>query len=362
MIWTFSETAHQPIGVLEKFFTLRTVRSYDKNGEIEIRAPAASAAGFLIPGVLVWIEGQQHAYIIDTISIEPEDGKGDVLTATGASTGILLNRRVITESTLYSGTAGDVIAQLVSGLFSHHGFPMLDLDMPGIGPQIEYESEPQELGEAVMAVCKAGGIGYRTPFDVRTRRNAFQLYQGVDRTAGTPSPVLFSPVYDNINQVCYTDSLNPYKNVVYVLGEKPNEEGAVRMVQVVGAVELEGYARYEAVTEAAKPRTVREGEETRTLTDEEYAAVLRQHGEQFLSETPRVTSCEGQVVLGSQLYRLGVDYDLGDLVTYRDPKYGIEKNVRVQELSDEYENGVHTAHVQLGDPLPTLTEKIKRMG
>ncbi len=360
-IWIFARETHEFVGILDDFATMMSTRRYDDHGEITITASAAAASGLLTVGAVIWLGTEQEVYIIDTISINDKDDKGSLIEATGWSGSKLLETRSITTAGMLSGRAGTVIAQLAQPILGAGGRPIQNFGLvsPDIGKEIEYESEPMELAEAVLSICKASGLGMRSTMDISTRRITVEIYEGADHTAASALPVLFSPQLENIQAIEYTKSENNYKNVVYVLGEQPSEEGAQRMVVTVGATSAAGEARREAVHISGKTRSVTEGTESRTLTDEEYRAVLEQEGNEYLAKTESVAACNGQVIVENQLYALGRDYAFGDWVTFRDERYAAQDDMRVQEMTNDYEDGVYTLHVQLGKELPTLSEKIK---
>lgn len=361
-VWMYSEGEHAPLGVLENFFAFRRVMRYDQHGEIEIKVPARGADS-LRPGTVIWGGGQEPACIIDTIEIEEEEDRGDVLVAKGFTATRLLNRRVITQYAQLTGSAGQICAQLTDGIFSDpaRGFPRFEVSFRDMGEAMDYESEPMELDEAILSLCKAGSLGIACGFSGVGRFLSIWLYEGSDRSVGTEKPVVFSPDYENVSDLRLEDSMNAYKNFVYVMGEKPTKERPYQIIETVGE-ETSGYARYEAVQTATKSRTVTVGEESYEMTDGEYREVLRQSGQEYLNETVRALSCEGEIVMNSRLYRYGEDYALGDIVTLRHPRYGYDEALRVTEVEDAYENGQHARHIVLGSPRPTLIDKIKLKG
>lgn len=362
MVWIYAEETHQMVGTYEMFHSLRMVRRYQGHGEIEISAPLDTARFLFWPGVVIWAGADQEAYIIDTVKIEQDERWGRIIHATGFTASRMLASRTLIENAVVEESAGAVIAHLIISTLNQDNryFSKTDLHFPATGDSVIYESQPEPLDEAVFSLCKASGIGLRSRFDILTERLSIETYQGVDHTIETVFPVVFAPEYENIAELSYANSANPWKNVVYVLGEQPKEEGQTRVLVAAGENHLTSFARREAVVESNLSRTVTEEDGgTREQTDEEYLDALRQYGDEYLAKTGRIVSCEGEIIVESPLIQFGVDYGLGDLVTFQYKEFELNHDVRITEIEDAYEGGRHTTRVVLGDPMPTVFDRIK---
>lgn len=372
-LWVYEKGTHKPLGMVEGFFSLRMVRRYDEWGEITVRMPADEQSALLRPGAVVWPAGSPDAYVLDTVVIgleEQEGGCAEVLEATGLSAAALLNRRVLSEKRLLTGRAGAVAAQLCGSVFSlaERQFAHFSIVMPaGLGAEIEYEMEPAKLGDALLALCRAEGLGLRSRFDPLKRAITVEMYAGADRSMGnSPQAVVFDPGYENITGPRYTDSTADMANAVYVIGEPPPKNSAsdpdkpapVRKVVEAGA---SGYDRFETFLKSAKGWTVNDGTETKKLTQAQYMKVLDDQGREKLAQSRRAVSLEGTPIIGNGPMELGTDYDLGDIVTGRVESWQVQSPLRLRELEEAYEDGLCTRHVMLGDPMPTINEKIKRL-
>lgn len=366
-LWLYKEGVHEQVGTLESFSYVRIIRKYDDWGTIELQASIGEQSSLLRPGTLIQPAGSTNAYILDTIRISDSED-GEIIEASGLDAAVLLNRRCLYESRVYSGTIGSVASQLcaaaVSG--SGRGFSGFAIDFDkSLGAVITYESEPARLGDAVLNACRADSIGLRSEFDPVTRALTVRLYQGADHSIDQPSPVVFDMAYENINGMSYSDSTYNMANVVYVIGEAPPKASpdapdnprTVRMVQKGTPTE---YGRYETLVYSRKSRAVKEGNDTRTLSEAEYLSVLDGEGLEHLEKTVRMESFDGELVEESGPARIGADYDIGDIVTARNEEWQVESAVRIREIEETYEDGLCSRYIVLGDPLPTIMDKITR--
>lgn len=99
---------------------------------------------------------------------------------------------------------------------------------------------------------------------------------------------------------------------------------------------------------------------TNTMTDEEYAAMLREKGNELLSEHQEVKTYNGKINPNANLqYR--IDYDLGDIVTQVDNEWGIQLNTRITEIEEVYESVEMELNITFGNDVPTLMDKMKLM-
>lgn len=168
----------------------------------------------------------------------------------------------------------------------------------------------------------------------------FMLYAGVDRSYDqTKVPyVIFSPDFDNMLNSNYVESKASLKNVTLVGGEG---EGSLRKYATVG--EASGLNRRELFTDA-KDISSDVGNH-KILNAEEYAAVLKQRGNETLSENSEITSFEGEIET-TQMFKYRTDFFNGDIVQLAN-EYGNESRVRIVEMvmtSDETGNSVYPTY------------------
>ena len=192
--------------------------------------------------------------------------------------------------------------------------------------------------------------GIRTLIDLQNKEMLFDVYQGLDRTAGQSenAPAIFSKEFENILHQEYTDSLNNYRTIALVAGEG---EGSGRKLVTVGGGT--GFDRYELFIDA---RDLQQED----MTNEEYEAVLTDRGQSKLAEMKEIQTFESKININSNL-KYKEDFNLGDIVTCTSKKWGITIDTRITEVEEIYEETGFDVNITFGNSIPTLIDKIKQV-
>ena len=145
----------------------------------------------------------------------------------------------------------------------------------------------------------------------------------------------------------YTDSIKDLANVAKVAGEG---EGTDRQIIVIG--EAAGLPRKEIFIDA-KDLASSEYE-----SNEKYLKALELRGSEKLYEKRRRESFDAVANTNSNLvYRK--DFDLGDIVTVKSSLLGLSRRLRITEIIETYDETGLSVDLIFGDPLPTLSERLK---
>ena len=89
------------------------------------------------------------------------------------------------------------------------------------------------------------------------------------------------------------------------------------------------------------------------------ATLLKARGEKELAVYGLSLSFESKIKTdGSLRYR--TDFDVGDIVTCVDSRWGVRVDARITEMTETYQKGRQEIVATFGDSLPTLMQKIKR--
>lgn len=222
------------------------------------------------------------------------------------------------------------------------------------GRHMHWQSRYKALDDELAAIGAYAGLGWDVVLDLEARQWVFDVLEGRDLTEGQTerSGVVFSVDFDNIRGQQYVTSLVGHKTTGYVAGQGEMEE---RKVVEVGS-DQEGLGRYEVFIDARDIGTPN-GDVPPTETEVEQMLLAR--GEQKLGEMAAVNAFEAQVMpSGSFVY--GEDWDLGDIVTVRNRKWGVTMDARITELAEVYEPNGFTLSATFGNSLPTLIDRIKR--
>ena len=338
------------IGILDNFISLEWTGKYHTAGEFVLTAPLTSASLAMLKRDNLAVCGARSGYI-ETVELLMEEG-GETVTVTGRDLLGYLARRINWGTISWSGTAEGFLRKLVDAncisCAEARIIPGLTLGMAaGYAGNISKQDSYGNILEVIEEVATGAGLGCRIALDVGAKAMVFDVYQGADRRAGGPDPLIFSRGMENILTQIYTDSANSHANTALIGGEG---EGAARIMASITAGE--GLGRYELFVDAKDLQSTA-GETT--LTTEEYQAQLLQRGREALAERPVLQSLDGTV---NHLARL--DFGLGDLVTVCDPSWGLSMDTRITEMQEIFENAGTTVNVVFGGGVPTLTDKIRK--
>ena len=194
----------------------------------------------------------------------------------------------------------------------------------GRGEVITRQGKYQPLDIELEAISRETGLGWGIYLEDGL---VFEIYEGNDHSVTGESPVIFSPDFENVMEEFFVESEIEKKNGIYgVKGATTAEVG-----YSFGADRFESYVivpEDEEPEETAK-RAIHEG----------------------------VFALEAEVVDGAFVYRK--DYDLGDIVTIQNKKWGIERNARITQVQEVYEPLNNQVYITFGESPPTIIDKVK---
>ncbi|MCI1952059.1 MAG: hypothetical protein LKJ50_03970 [Clostridiales bacterium] len=220
-------------------------------------------------------------------------------------------------------------------------------------PKVSLQDTYGEILSLVTKLCQDNDIGFKTVFDRKTWTYSFQLYRGLDRTINQTinQRCIFSKQYDTILGESYLENNADYKNVAFVMGEGEDDARIGVFVRLSG-------------TESETPRELvvdaRDLQKTEGESDNSYKARLKQRGLEKLTENKNIcTATERIQPDGKKQYKK--DWDLGDLVTCMNKKWGYHLNTRIPTVEEVYDSNGATYTPTLGNDVPTQNDKIKKL-
>ncbi|QQK75107.1 hypothetical protein HUG15_05795 [Salicibibacter cibarius] len=177
------------------------------------------------------------------------------------------------------------------------------------GETINRGTRYKNLAEELESISQFTGLGWNIYADFEENELVFDVYEGVDRTAGQDENprVIFSPEFDTLGELHFVDSQTDYKNTAYVAGQGEGEE---RLVTITG--EGTGLDRHEIFIDARDVGD--EDDDGNEIDEDEQIDILQERGQEELSETEVEQMLEGGILTHST-FQYERDYRLGDKVT-----------------------------------------------
>lgn len=350
------------IDIIDNFTSLIWTRRYYKSGEFELHLPLTiENVKSLINGNIIYKKDDQEAGYIESRQIEVDEEGKEVLKINGKFITGYINRRINWGQLLFNGKSESLIRKLINDNCinpsnSARKIPLLELgELKNYTETIDYQNSYGSLEEELESIALTNEFGYRINFNHIDKKLIFEVYKGVNRSVNQSliAPCIFSRDFENILNQTFIESDNSYKNTALVGGEG---EGSERVLVSINNTNS-GLNRREIFVDARDLQKEVDGE---VLTDEEYRNTLTQRGNEKLAEHTEVKTFESKVnTRGNNVYK--VDYDIGDIVTVVDKKWGIKLDTRITEIEEVYEEGKVEINPTFGDSILTIIDNIKRM-
>lgn len=329
-------------GVIDGYSSLRWRRKYFEPGEFELHCPATSEnISLLQEDNIIHRIDRSEAGIIEGVEISESDSSGDEIKVTGRMGLSMLDRRIITPTINFSGTAENAMRKVVADN-AITARPIDRLTLGAVGnftPTCSFQVTGKNVLTVLEALGKSAPLGFRMRLDVPNKAWIFEVYDGLDKTVvqAVHPYVLFSDEFNNISKPVYAQESTGYKNFAYVAGEG---EGSARTI--ISVDRTNGEQCREMWVDA---RDLQQGE----LTMGEYQDLLTQRGIEKLTEAAKIENFSADAV-DTQNFQYLTDWDMGDIVSFE--KWGLRLDRRITEVEEIYENGIETITPVCGNPLP----------
>lgn len=278
----------------------------------------------------------QNVMLIESCSISFDEDSGWLLTVTGKGLKNILSRRIIWAQLNYTT---DTIEDIIRDVITQNVISPSDTnrtidnfilgDKQGFTDTAEIQLFSENIAEWLESVCTQYNYGW--DIYISNGNYVFNLYQGTDRTYNqdTVAPVVFSPQYDNLYSSTYSHNLDNFVNAALVGGEG---DGTAKRTTTIGTAT--GLDRYEGYIDGSSVSS--NGE---IITLDTYLNLLKSYGEEQIKQFQKTQTFEGEIEPFG-MYKLNVDYFLGDLVQITNEK-GISATPRITEIIySEDANGV----------------------
>lgn len=377
------DEAVEPLGLIDEMASLLWHVKYFDVGTFDLLAPITDNNKRLLTegNIIVKHDGKREvtdaaggiwrrAAQITYVHITKDENGLEQIEAQGHMLSQWLNKRCISPQIVMSATNQSIINTMVknncgSSASVKRRFPrfiMLEQEVIA-GSAVEYANEVYaKLGQEVKARAQAGKLGYDILINERSRQYGFYLYKGKDFTARNSegnTPCIFSRDFDNVNEQEYTASIENCGNFIYVQGAADdNGSQPVTTVDGEGASGLELTEVFCDATDIA--RKYKNGETEVTVPLNTYLQMLKTRGAAELERYGKIINFVSTINTNSNL-KLKQDFDLGDRITCKETKWGIQIDARITEVTETYQKGAEEIEATFGDSLPTLVDQIRKV-
>lgn len=376
-------TKIEPLGAVDELASLLWQTRYFDTGSFSLLAPITENNSRLLTegNIIVKHDGKREtvdagggiwrrAAQITYIHITKDENGLEQIEAQGYMLGWWLNKRCVSPRITASGTNQSIINKMVndncgSSAPVRRRFPQfIILGQADLGGStVDYANEAYaKLGQEVKARAQAGKLGYDIQINEKLRQYGFYLYKGRDLTAKNSAgntPCIFSRDFDNVDGQEYTASIENNGNFAYIQGAA--DDNGIQPVTTVDGAGASGLELAEVFCDAADiSRKQQDGGTETVIPLETYIQMLATRGAAELETYGKTINFTSVISTNSNL-KFKEDFDLGDRITCKETKWGIQIDARITEVAETYQKGAEEIEATFGDSLPTQADQIRKV-
>lgn len=312
----------EPIEVIDIYTSFIWTDRYYECGDFELKLPLLYMPSKMAVGLYITYDRSDRAMVIESMQIDRTSDDENIVTVSGRSLEIILDRRVIYEYVYFkSGKLEDYIRLLLQNAViipkNHYrkisGFSFRNSDDADISAMtIEAQHQGESLYTVICDICKKYHIGWRVR--IINSRLEFGLFKGKNRSAA----VIFSERMNNISECQLLRSVKDYRNAALIIGGEESGTGKVYTDtdSEDSPTTASGIERRELpVKSSARYKTTDSSGNSVTLTSDQYLTVLRNEGKDKLTEHRVTCTANGKTDSAYGQFEYGVNFSLGDIVT-----------------------------------------------
>lgn len=369
-IYVFNENFEMQ-GIIDTFISLIWRREYYKAGtfELHLNLPdddhkAATIINLLQKrNILVKEDSLDEAVYIDDLSLDEQDK--ETLVVSGFFIENFIERRIVWGQQNIVGNIDVVMKYFVDKNAVNPVDSNRKLTNLQIAPVLNIPKNANEvhsyrnLAELMEELALKYDVGWRMLFDMTKRKYIFDVYEGRDLSVNQSinPQAIFALEYENVLNQSLKDSERNFRNTALIGGQG---EGNDRKLATINNSAI-GYDRFELFVDAREiSNTLQNEDGTETpLTDGQYETLLLEKGNSSLAESQRILTFQSGITVNSNLiYKM--DFNLGDIVTIKNNRWGVLLNTRITTIEEVYENDLLDIRVNFGNNIPTIIDKIKQ--
>lgn len=311
-----------PVEVIDIYTSFIWTDRYYECGDFELKLPLTYLPAGMKVGRYLAYDRSDRTMVIETMRIDRTSDDENIVTVTGRSLEVLLDRRVIYEYIYVKDVSVELYIKMLlthSVISPKQDYRRIDgftfeesgnADISAI--KLEAQHQGESLYDVICDICKKNHLGWR--LRMIDGKLVFGLYRGRDRSAS----VIFSENMDNIAESQILRTIKDYRNAALIVGDEGPETGKIYtdVDSDDGSITAVGIQRRElAVKSSAKCETTDSAGNSVTLTSAQYIAVLRNEGKEKLAEHRVTGSVNGKTDSAGGQFQYGVNFQLGDIVT-----------------------------------------------
>lgn len=335
------------MGRVENYISMSWTEQYQDEGKFNLVAyDTDQYAKLLQKGYYFYRTDRPTAMM--AVKVE-RDTDENTITASGYTTLHLLSRRIIDLAHIFTNVEAGVYNAISWELRS---LPYVECaPAKGLTEACDFEIEGEGLLDAVLTVIKESSYGIRAVFDYKNKKHIIEVYEGVDRSYDSANGgTVFSQEFGNLRSLVVTEDDDLYKNVAYVTGASDTSSETVYYQYV---------APYAGEQENWREIVVRGENQKESQTTAQWQARQRAIAAKELQKHRSGLTFEVDLSLGI----FGQKYDLGDSVTCKTRRYGLQFDTRISEYKYTYKKGTEAVKLTMGDkPLDWLEGAIVKHG
>lgn len=278
-----------------------------------------------------------RAAVIEQISINDD---GSTLSVCGYTANYLLSYRVLTDKINVYNVEAAAYKMVEDNL---RGMNLVCASSKGYSDIYDTERITKSVSKQVISLLEQVEMGHCVKLDTTNLKWVFEVFKGEDKTrAASESNLVLMPENGRLKSLKFTDDDSEFYNAAYVTGEIVGAS-TVNVWTSLTTSMPQGDKRYELYVDADDISY----EKDAGSNLEAYKKLLVQRGNEKLREQlPNIT-------ITSQLEtsEFFEHWNIGDKVTCKSNKYGIQYDVRITGLKYTIDKNNYTVEVLFGAPL-----------
>lgn len=324
------------IDIVENIRSLIWTIRYSAYGDFELRiSPNNAALQSIKEERYLIISDDDTLMFIEQIEIVRERDD-HVILVTGRSFTSILFRRIVTTDYNNPPNSLSLLQAHINAAFitppndANKKVPNLTQGWSPTGlpnrEAYEYTFKGKNTYEVTKSICDDLNLGFRITTD-GAKQHRFQVYQGSDHTITSLQPVVFSNEMGNLVSSRYLSSTKSYYNYAYI-DPKPQDSVSTIQQSSIESPHAAGIRRREIYIDGSS--LVQAGWTGTQLIQRSWTL-----GDQTLRYSPRtfIFEAEPETKIGPQF---GIDYLLGDTITFNSDIKGLYATYRVIEFVRSY--------------------------